>query len=121
MVAVSSSPPGATIHYGGHDVGVTPATIAMRYPDCQLTLRLPGYHDRVCDVGSNFNGGWVILGVLLWGPFEILVDATANAWGSVDDRPVCADLAPATGSVLPPWTRPIPPVEPTEVRPAFSH
>lgn len=111
MVAVSSAPPGATIRYGDHDVGVTPATISMRYPDCKLTLRLTGYHERTCDVGWNGNDGWVILGMLMWGPFELIVDASKNAWGNIDDRPVHVELAPEGSTPLVPWARPAPPVQ----------
>lgn len=119
-VAIDSRPQGAIISYQGHDIGRTPATVALRAETSTVTLRLDGHHPREVDVGTIGNGNYVLGGFLLWGPIELLIDAIANAWKRIDGAPLLVELAPEDTTSLPVWTRPVfglPPIdEPSSFR-----
>jgi len=106
-VPVASNPPGATVVYQGADVGVTPCTISMRKRCTEIALHLDGYHPHKVDVGfgSAANGGWFLLGFLLFGPFELIVDVVADGFTGVNESPVRIDLVPSANPPPSTWKR----------------
>ena len=75
--------------------------------DTKLVLTLEGHHPQQVDVVTTGNGGLVVFGILLWGPFELLVDALANAWYSVDERPLLVPMTPTSSPAPQPWSLPV--------------
>lgn len=82
-VPVDSVPQGAIVSYRGADVGRTPCTVSMVSRSTRLVVCLEGHHEQEVEVRTSGNGGLVFLGILLWGPFELIADAVADAWFSV--------------------------------------
>jgi len=105
MVPFDSRPPGAVVRYKNQNVGVTPCTIRMDNDERSAFLSLDGFHGIEVDVGDAPNGGLVFIGILLWGPFEIVVDAAAGAFSRTDDRPVNVTMTPKAEAPPPKWSR----------------
>lgn len=106
MVPVSSSPSGATVVYRENAVGVTPCTIRMDNRHRTLRLRAEGHHEQEVDVGAVDNAPLVLLGCLVWGPFELLCDAIGGAFMRTDDRHVHVSMVPAAYAAPSAWRRP---------------
>lgn len=106
MVPISSSPSGATVIYRDNAVGVTPCTIRMDNEHRTLLLRADGYHEHLVDVGTVDNAPLVLLGILLWGPFELVCDAIGGAFMRTDDRHVHVALLEAGFPKPMAWVRP---------------
>lgn len=105
LVPIDSVPPGATVSYQDANVGVTPCTVAMRSRCSQVTLRLPGYHDQVVEVGRGLNG--LIFGnILFGGGIGLLVDATSGAATTISTAPCWVELTPSEEPKPGTWTRP---------------
>lgn len=105
-VPVDSDPQGAIVSYRGANVGRTPCTVSMRSDCHKLTLTLDGHHPQEVIVSTTSNGPLVLLGILLWGPFELIVDAAANAWESIDTYPLSVPLTPSAEPAPRPWFLP---------------
>lgn len=103
---IDSDPRGADIVYRGKVVGITPCNITPKHNYSALTLTKDGYHSRDVELGKDSNGGWVLLGFLLWGPLELLFDAGADAFSATSDEPVTIPLATKDQKALPPWASP---------------
>ncbi len=106
-VPVTTNPPGATVLYGGRDMGRTPCTVRMVHGRSIASLHLDGYHSQEFDVGTEANDALVIGGFVLWGPFELLFDALSGAFVGLDDTPVSVNLAKSTEPMPLTWRRPI--------------
>lgn len=109
LVPISSKPPGATVTYRGADVGVTPCTIKMQKQCTKLTLTLPEHHQQIVDVGTvaGGSGGWLLVGLLMWGPFEILIDVL-DGLKKPNEDPVLVEVSPLSGPAPTEWKRPPP-------------
>lgn len=105
MVPVDSTPQGAIVTYKGAAVGVTPCTIVMRNDSQWLRLSLTGHHDQGVYVGTVDNAGWILFGILLWGPFEVLIDAMSGAFSRTNDAPLCIPMTQDSSPVPPDWKR----------------
>lgn len=92
-VPIDSEPQGAIVSYRGHDVGRTPCTVSMTTKSDRLTLRLDGYRPQEVGVRPTSNGGWVLLGILLWGPFELFAAAMSDSWTGLSTDPLKVPLS----------------------------
>lgn len=108
LVPVDSTPQGAIVRYQGHDYGRTPCVVRMTNDSDRLTLRLDGHHPQEVMVRATSNGGYVILGILLWGPFELISAAIADAWSGLEERPLLVPLVPAEQPEPKLWVLPEP-------------
>ncbi len=76
-LSVRSDPPGASVSIDGFRECVTPCrTLVDRKPH-ELTIAKSGYAQENLLVDTKFSPasvGWFAVGILLWGPFEPLVD-----------------------------------------------
>lgn len=106
-LAVSSTPPGATVRYLDADVGVTPCTIAVRHKSCKVDLRLAGYHDQQADFGQQVNG-WLFGNILFGGILGVIIDLTSGAAVVPKTDPIHVDLTPDTMPTPAIWIRPKP-------------
>lgn len=113
-VPVDSDPQGAIVSYRGADVGRTPCTVSMVTKSTKLVLRLDGHHDQEVEVRTYGNGGLVFLGILLWGPFELLADAMGDAWFSIRTNPFKVPMTTLDEPKPAAWTPPKPPLPPRE-------
>ena len=106
VVPIDSDPRGATVTQGGYSLGVTPCKVTLNAQDSVVMLELDGFAPREVDVGKRNNTGLVILGFLLWGPIELIVDACAGTWHRINTDPIVVPM-----SVEPQvrWERPKPP------------
>lgn len=94
FVPVDSHPQGALVSYRGVDLGRTPCEIRMDMKRGDvLELQLEGHHPREVEVGTRSNLPLVLVGMLLWGPFELIVDASTQSWSRIDDLPLLVQLA----------------------------
>lgn len=106
-IPVDSTPRDAVVEYRGVGVGRTPCLVTVHPDDTKLVLTLEGHHPQQVDVVATGNGGLVVFGFLLWGPVELLVDAIANAWYSVDERPLLVPMTPSTAPAPAAWSLPV--------------
>lgn len=113
-VPVDSDPQGAIVSYRGANVGRTPCTVSMVTKSTKLVLCLDGHHEQEVEVRTHGNGGLVILGIFLWGPFELLADAMADAWFSISTKPFKVPLTTLDQPKPATWTPPKPPLPPRE-------
>lgn len=106
-IPVDSTPRDAVVEYRGVGVGRTPCLVRVSPDDTKLVLTLDGHHPQQVDVVTESNAGLVVFGFLLWGPVELLVDAIANSWHSVDERPLVVPLTPSTSPAPKAWSLPV--------------
>lgn len=113
-VPVDSDPQGAIVSYRGADVGRTPCTVSMVTKSNKLVLRLDGHHEQEVEVHTKGNGGLVFLGILLWGPFELIADAMGDAWFSISTKPFKVPLTTLDQPKPATWMPPKPTLPPRE-------
>ena len=92
FVPVDTYPPGARVIYRGNNAGTTPCEVRITKESSQMTIRKDGYHDQLIELGRVGNGYEVLFGTLLFGPFELLLDAASNSWTSINGAPVALEL-----------------------------
>lgn len=95
LVPVDSVPPNATVSYMGANIGRTPCVVPMKSDSHELLLKLDGYHPQKVWTGRTDNTGWVLLGILMWGPFELIAAAEAKAWSGIQTAPLRVPLVPS--------------------------
>jgi outer membrane protein OmpA-like peptidoglycan-associated protein len=96
-VVVESNPPGAQILVDGEPTAIAPASVRVTRKNREISLRMPGYLDKICPVETTF--GWMYLaGDLATLGVGAFVDALTNRWTLVDTKSCVVTMMPGRES-----------------------
>ncbi len=100
-VAVSTSPPGATVTVEDENRGVTPVTLTLKKKNkYRIVLSKEGYEDVVVNLDKNFKFAPTIIGnIFSWGLIGIIVDLANGSAYQLSPEAIDREFLEGTASL----------------------